>query len=1046
MRRTLATAVALAPLCFAAQAMAATTITGTRTTPVATATGNGTSPDDVVIGVGAVLQPASGATPAALVNSNNTLTNQGSITYNDVDNAVGVQLQGGVTGSLDNQGAITFTESYSATDSNVDGVVEGPVAKGTNRTGILVTGGTFTGQISSSGSVSVQGNNSYGIRIESPLNGSLLLSGSGVSVIGNNSVGISVAAPVSGELRMLGAINAVGENARAVEVTGDVAGRISFYGAVTATGFTNTTRITDPLVLARIQGVPGQVQRGGAAVTIGANVGGGVLIGAPPSTTTTDTTGDFDGDGLPDNSVGTGLITSYGDAPALLIGKAGGAISLGNVGTGDMAYGLVVRGTVTANGVYDGFSTTAVQIGLPGGTVNMGGGIRFFGGASSTAYQANAYGVRIGAGVIAPVILNEGGVSGSVTTSTNHSAYAILIDAGAQLGTLTNTGIIAAGELGDGGSSYAVVDRSGTLSTVNNLGGVISAATQVSTAGATPTGARVALDLSANTTGVTLTQTGTAALISGAVLLGNGPNTVDLQGGLLNGRLALGSGAAVLNISGGARYQGALSHTGPNLAINVSNGVLQNDSSATFQATSLNVGATSSLIFAVDPATSTATRYTVSGAATFANGAKLGLRVLSPVQGSQTYTVVSAGSLSVGATDLTQTVDLPFLFAANFRPNVAAGTISLDVRRRTAAELGFNRSETQGFEAIYAGIGADPVVQNALFSQTTQAGVKMVYDQLLPDYAGGMFRAGQIASEAVSRAAADPEDFVNASGGRGLWAEEIYFGVKQDRGDAAAYNIGGFGFAGGMEMGGRGFGAVGVSTSFTTAQIRNPDLNGDNHHSFSNFEVGLYWRAQWAGFRADVRAAGGYGWFQSGRQVLAPGATADALPLVDKRNKANWSGYTASARAGLGYEARLGALFVRPQVHADYFRLSEGARTEKFGGDVLNLIIDKRTGDAVSGTASLVTGAVFGSSMRWKPSVELGWRDTITGGAGDTTFRIANGPSATLSPGDLKGGGAIARVAVKADTDFFEVGLEAGGQANSQTRIGDVKLTARIVF
>ncbi len=1048
MRRTLAAAVALAPLCLAAQAMAATTISGTQTSPVATATGNGTSPDDVIIASGATLQPASGASPAAQVNSNNTLTNQGTIYYTDADKVVAVQLSGGATGALDNQSAITISESYTATDTNLDGVVEGPVAKGTNRTGVLVTGGTFNGALTSTGSISVQGNNSYGVRIASPLNGSMILSGGGVSLLGNNSVGVSVSAPVSGELRMLGPINALGEGVKAVEITGDVAGRVSFYGAVTATGFTNTQRISDPTILAKIQGIPLQVLRAGPAVTIGANVGGGVLIGSPPLSTLTDTTDDFDGDGLADNSVGSGSITAYGDQPALLIGKAGGAISLGNVGSSAFAldYGLVVRGNITANGVYDGFSTTGVQIGLPGGTVNLGGGIRVFGGATVTAYQANATALRIGAGTTAPTILNEGGVSAQVSSSGAHSATAILIDAGARVGTLTNTGIIAAGSLGDGASAYAVVDRSGTLSTVNNLGGVISGSLQAATAGRTPTGDIVALDLSANTTGVTIVQTGTAAAIVGSTLLGNGPNTVNLEGGQILGRLSLGSGAAALNISGASRYQGFLTHTGPNFAINVAGGVLQNDNPATLQASSLSVGSTSTLIFSVDPAANRATRYDVSGAATFANGAKLGLKVLSPVQGTQTYTVVSAGSLSVGATDLNQTADLPFLFAATFRPNTATRTISLDVRRRTTAELGLNRSETQGFEAIYAGVGADPAVQNALFSQTTQAGVKTVYSQLLPDYAGGMFRAGQIASEAVSRAAADPEDFVNASGGRGLWAEEIYFGVKQKRGDAAAYNVGGFGFAGGMEIGGRGFGAVGVSTSFTTAQIRNPDLSVENHHSFSNLELGLYWRAQWLGLRADLRAAGGYGWFQSGRGILVPGATADALPLVDRRNKANWSGYTASARAGLGYEARLGALFVRPQVHADYFRLSEGARTEEFGGNVLNLVIDKRTGDAITGTASFVTGAVFGSSLRWKPSVEVGYRNTLAGGAGDTTFRIAGFNSATLSPADIKGGGAIARVAVKADTDFFEVGFEAGGQANNQTKIGDIKLTARIVF
>src|SRR5690606_4122757 len=72
---------------------------------------------------------------------------------------------------------------------------------------------------------------------------------------------------------------------------------------------------------------------------------------------------DGDGDGILDGAESTASVTSYGGAPAVVIGSETQSISLGAAGTGDEAYGFINRGNVTAQGVYDEVAANAIVIG-----------------------------------------------------------------------------------------------------------------------------------------------------------------------------------------------------------------------------------------------------------------------------------------------------------------------------------------------------------------------------------------------------------------------------------------------------------------------------------------------------------------------------------------------------------------------------------------------------------------------------------------------------------------------------------------------------------
>ena len=94
-------------------------------------------------------------------------------------------------------------------------------------------GGTFTGNILNSGTITVEGNQSAGIAIDSALAGSLTSTGK-VSVIGDNSVGVRTAA-VSGNVTIgSGSSTTVqGQNSVGVLLGGDIGGALVIQGTVT---------------------------------------------------------------------------------------------------------------------------------------------------------------------------------------------------------------------------------------------------------------------------------------------------------------------------------------------------------------------------------------------------------------------------------------------------------------------------------------------------------------------------------------------------------------------------------------------------------------------------------------------------------------------------------------------------------------------------------------------------------------------------------------------------------------------------------------------
>jgi hypothetical protein len=1098
MRKRLMAAAAMAPLMLgyqAANAQSTLTISSDTSTPVATATAVGGGPGDIVINSG-VTFTIKDTTPALTLNSNNNVTNGGTITSSNINNATAILVQGPFTGTVSNNGSISIGESYTPSDSaNSDGITEAPYASpsSTGRIGINVTG-PLTGAINNSGSIGVQGNNSVGIRIDSTVTaaplpqgtaavppvfvgGSLVLNGDhnvGVLITPNGHIAGANWNP--GSLYVNGTIAMKGLGSVGVQSQGQIDGALRVYGSITTTGYAITTREAGQ-VLTNIQKTPADVQQGGSALLVQGNVAGGVFLAAPPPGTVAGSTADLDGDGVVDAVEGTSSLNTYGSAPTVQIGGPS-AITLGNfgptvAGSYDNAYGLILEGTVSAQGIWDGVSANAVDIGpYSNGTtttyngVNLTGGLRVGGVVTATAYQANATAIHLEQGVTGGAILNQGSIAATVTSASASNATAIQIDAGATIGSLSNYGTIAATVNGDSANATAVVDKGGGISSVLNQG-VISTALNPALPGEAVTGKSVALDLSANTTGVILTQSQNSSNasvtpeITGDVFLSKtGVNIVDLKNGTVRGSLDLGGASgSSLTIENSSVYIGALTYTGNQLKVDVASGQLLDKSPTAVGVSDLHVGATSTLGVALDPAnpdpTRTHTQFNVSGTATFEAGAKISATVLStPNLGGQTFTIVKAGTLNVGTIDSSLLSSLPYLFNGSIHTDTVANTISLNIVTKTPAQMGFNKAETAAFPGIYTALPQDAAIQTAVLSATDRSTLVSTYDQLLPSSSGDVFNTALGMSKAVSRAASDRFDYTNQPTGddedegdlvtSGFWASEFYSGLWQNKADNNAYHSAALGVIGGYDFGGTGF-----TISAASSNITIPNQPGDGLNSTSVVEGGFYASPRFGPLSIDARVGAAYLTVSNHRNLAATIVSGDLSNSsnITRSAEGHWTGYDFTGHLGVGLDLYASKhLFFEPKVYADVFHMHEGAYSERGGGVGYDYNVSQRDSTQTNGAASLVTGLKFGNLFVVSPQLEVGYDKVLTGGPGSTTARFAYGGPTFTVPANQIGGAAMGRFTIRGDGNYVHFSLQAGGEYSSSYHSLDAKAVFRLTF
>jgi len=625
--------------------------------------------------------------PAVTLNSDNAISNAGTIEITDIDNATAVSLEGGANRSFTNSGAINVTEDFTLEDSDGDNIVDGPFAQGSGRTGILISGASpFEGnvELTSTSVVNVEGTDSFGINLANTpmaiegLTGNLTNDGS-ISVLGDRGTGINIASDVTGDVINNGNITTQGSASEGIDIAGDIQGGFVNSGILTNTGFRFPTRpgLSNDATsqVGRDSLSAEDLLQAGSAINISSDISRGVLL--------EDRFEDvLDADGNPTvNENGdtirarasTSNIVQNGSAPAVLSDGNGTPISIGIVAAitdpaavgfdDNLQYAFVNQGTIQANGIFDDIDATVFSVAdttLENGFNNLGtlqastfvapAEVVDADGVDLTPGDGHARVIVLGPNAIAETINNSGIIianaseaadavfadSSNPLAARNVLATTIDIDATANVTSIVNSGGISALLVGRTGEAIGIIDRSGALTTLTNTGTITAIGSSSDSTGVSETSFNlIALDVSANTSGFTLNQsraldtnpddniTPNDPIIFGDIRLGTGNDVVTSTAGQITGDIDFNQGNDTFALSDNSVYTGTITNQG-GLDISVTDGsTLALATTTPLSLTSATIDATSTYTPTLNGATNSASTLITSGDITIAEGATI---------------------------------------------------------------------------------------------------------------------------------------------------------------------------------------------------------------------------------------------------------------------------------------------------------------------------------------------------------------------------------------------------------------------------------------
>lgn len=1059
MYRTLLAGSALAAL--ATPLAAQTVVDAKRTQPIRTSQLKDGAGDAVKVTKDGSVELTAGS--AIIVDSDHSATNEGKLVVSNADGASGIEVTGDRQGSIVNSGSITIDETYTPTDSDKDGDLDGPFAVGTDRAGIRVRG-NLTGDIRHTGTIAVEGNQSAGIAVAGTLDGKFVHDGK-TSVLGNKTVGVSLH-DVTGDVRLAGTVTAIGQGATAAKFAGDIDGALVVQGDIGSTGYRYTTAPGDASKLDA-----DDLLQGGSAVVVEGDVAKGIIFAVAPKDADKDNP-DEDKDGIEDAKEGNAKVVSYGAAPAVVIGAADRDIAIGPVAATGTGFGLIVDGAIAGQGVYAGIDGNGMVIGGRGGAVSIADGMGVSGSIAATSKDADATALRFGAGASTGELRNAGSITAAGGKATGAVSTAVAIDSGATLPVLRNSGTIRATAGGKDGTSIAIVDRSGTLTSVENSGKIVTSGPEAAS------GRKIAIDLTSVTSGATISQTAVgsgveAPLIEGDIRFGSGDDVLKIADGKVTGNVSFGAGTNRLTMSGDGQYAGnvtqvgalALSNTstfsgqadfggaagsltladkavfsgkllqGQNVAVAVTGGTL--DLASPTSIASLDVGATGTIVATLSKDGGAGSALTVGGNASFADGAKLKLRLTDIDNAEGSYTVIRAGSLT-GASDLdTDSTLVPFIFKAALAVDQSAGEVNVAISRKDTKDLGLNRAEAGTYDALYKALSADDDVAGVFLGITDAKLFAATVAQTLPDHAGGAFEGISLGMRTFARSLAAPQGPMEQEGKLRVILDAAGWDSSKGKDESATYDLDGLGFSGGLELV-TGLGKIGATANW----LWNEHETGVENSIISNtYEAALFWRGHWGAFSAFARGSYGFSDFEGSRYFVGM----NGEEKIERRIERDWSGNTTSFIAGGSMEGGWQYFFIRPSVTVDYVRLSEDGYEESGGGKALDLVIEDRTSDELG--LNLATAVGFdllgmssGDDNWFRLEAEGGWREILDGALGATTARFGEGEAFTLVP-DERESGWFARLRGQGGDNYYTV----TGELSAEQRNDKVGYALRTV-
>lgn len=1043
------------------------TINTAETTPVETSLADGVSPGDVTVTTNGSITVQSGQS-AITIDSNNdvSITGTGAISSADDSNTTGIRIEGGYTGNVNAGGTISALEAYVLDDIDDDGDVDGPWATTTNNHGIFLdNAGTHTGNIVHSGTMTIEGNSSSGITLDSLLTGDLTNTGS-ISVQGDNSVGIAINQGVTGDVTLSGNVVVRGENSDGLVIDGAIGGDLIINGTWTTSGYHAVSRPADISDLDA-----DDLLQGGSAIVIRSSVAGGIVIDGVG----VEDDEDDDDDGITEaqndsNDDLTATIISYGAAPAMLIQADGSNIVLGATSTG---YGLHIQGAITGSGVYDGIAGVGLRIeGIGGSTVTIADGIAMDGAVQGLGTNADSYAMVFGADTNVSELLIRRTLSSVVTSDLVRTAYGLVLESGANLPSLNNSGYMLAQVQGENGAAVTITDLSNTLSNITNSGSIIAQLVQTDsdlTDGIPPpaiTGTATAIDLSASTIDVTLNQVADVAftdedavdddvngrpstLISGRILFGSGNDEINLNAGAILGDVEFGIGTDTFNINGG-NYAGYIDDSDGALVINVQNGSLTHTGGTTnFTSATFGVDAILGVLIADVPADSTFLH--ASGTVTFDPDATIIPIVPDGLPDSGGYIFLTAdggfGGTDVNVVGPVSGTGSPWLYNLSIS-NVMGDPNSLQASylRKTAAQLFMNSNQTAAYEPIIAALRLDDAAAAAIATLDTEDEFFDAYADLMPSYSSA---STELAATAIQQAQSATTNRMAHTRLTGLdevsvWVQEIGYAVNRTPSDTNAQEFDGtgFGLAAGID-GPLDNGAMfGLSASFLASEAEEP-MRPDGEISSWFGQGNAYLGTALGPVDLDFVAGLGFGQMRS-RRFVEIGTAYSAYTEADWWAYEGHGAIRASAPMAL-----TNAIVVTPQAALTYVALSEQGYTENGGGDAIDLEADSSVsqrlwadvGVELSGRWTMRSGGIIA------PRLYAGYRANAIDEAAERTFRFVSGGSDfTLTDESLGDGGPVVGIGLDATNGYSTFSLGYEGEFGDQIERHSLNAAIRFRF
>lgn len=1029
--------------------------------------GSGVAGDVTITSSGTITVEAGEA--GVTVNSSNDVSNAGAINANNANNATAILLQGGNTGTVTNTGSISLLEDYTITDTDSDGNFDGNLASGTNRHAIFLQAGpTFTGDILSSGFITVEGNNSSAVTLNGLLTGDLTVS-SALSITGEDSFGVAINGGITGDAIITGGAAIRGQNSIGIHVNSAIGGELSVNGSWATTGYLSTTVPADQGTLD-----PDDLEQGGSALLVSGNVAGGITIEGTGVENDLDDDGDGTDNETDDNA--SAVLSSYGSAPTVHIQADGSDVV---IGAGAAGYGLHSRGQIVAAGVFDGFEATGLRIegdGL-GATATITGGVSIDGAITSSAAEANAYGVVFGQDAISSLLQVRGSVFSNSGSDASFTSHAVLLEAGASVTTLNNSGTIQANYFGETGDAVAIQDLSGTLTTIVNSGGI--AALIIPTDDdptddvlpPTPTGEAIAIDLSTSSANVTLTQIAPAVFtdddavddvvtdedpaILGAIRFGSGNDTINLLAGSIAGDVAFGVGADQFNIDNGASFVGAITDTDGLLTINVQDGSLA-FTGGTLAITSATFGANSTFGALLSAVPSETTNITASGSITFAAGATVApiLPVGLPVFGSYTFLTANGGMF--GAANVVGDVggaNSPYLydiFIGTTNPIVegAANALEATFELRTAAELGLSANQGIALDPILEALRLDTAAAAAMAAITSQYEFFDAYEDLMPNYADG---ATEVAATAIQQMQSATSNRMAATRLQGLdevsvWGQEIAYGVTREapNPNAQEFRGSGFGFAAGIDGPTNSGALFGLSAAFIASEVEEPG-RPDGEISTWFGQVSGYYATAMGPIDLDFIGGLGAGKMQS-RRFVEIGNPVAFRALTE----ADWMAYEGHGAIRASVPLAISETFtITPQAALTYVAINESSYEEAGGGPAIDYAVDSVFSQRLWADVGVEFAANlrFGQQSVFSPRIYAGYRANTLDSETERTVQFVSGTTPfTLTDEGVGDGGPLIGIGFDATNGYSTFSLGYEGEFSDQIERHSINAAIRFRF